>query len=442
MFRGLRGIVGETLTDDIASRYASAFSDLLPSGPILITRDGRASGPQLDAAIQLALRRCDREIYDGGVAATPTTGVFVRHFGCAGAIQISASHNPAEYNGMKLFGGDGRVIPAAQGQLVKQRFDATEHSLTPCSASSGPAKPRSIDSHKPHCDLVLATVDVQRIRDCHFKVLLDSNHGAGGRLGLDLLSKLGCDVTVLGDAADGQFEHLPEPTAENLREVCRQVIVGGSAVGFCQDPDADRLAVIDANGNYVGEEYTLALCVDHFLTQQRGPIVANCSTSRMSQDVAERHGVPFYRSAVGEANVCDEMIKRQAIYGGEGNGGPIDPRVGYVRDSFVGMAQILDAMAAQQKTVSELAASLPQYFIRKTTLSIALDRVSELFDKLQLVFCVAESSRLDGLRFDWPDQWLLVRASNTEPIVRVVAEAASPEAVEQLCEMTRQVVPT
>jgi len=435
---GLRGIVGETLTEQVAARYAVAFAEQLPAGPILVTRDGRASGPQLAGAIQSALSSRGREVYDGNVTATPTTGVLVRYLGCAGAIQITASHNPVEYNGMKLMGGDGRVIPAAQGQLVKQRFDVLDD-VDLAGLTSGGAT-QNVCTDQPHRDLIMETVDVDRIRHARFKVLLDSNHGAGSRLGRSLLRELGCDVTVLGEPADGLFDHLPEPTAENLSGICRQVLDRGAAVGFCQDPDADRLAVIDENGQYTGEEYTLALCVDHVLRQRRGPIVANCSTSRMSQDIAQRHGAPFYRSAVGEANVSDEMKVRQAIFGGEGNGGPIDPRVGYVRDSFVGMALILDAIATQQSSVSELAGALPRYFIEKTTLSIDPRQVSELFDKLELVFCAADASRLDGLRLDWPDQWLLVRASNTEPIIRVVAEAASPDAVQSLCALIHQVV--
>ena len=200
------------------------------------------------------------------------------------------------------------------------------------------------------------------------------------------------------------------------------------------------MAVVDENGQYIGEEYTLALCVDHVLRQNRGPIVTNCSTSRMSQDIAQRHGVVCYRSKVGEAHVCDEMVARQAVFGGEGNGGPIDPRVGYVRDSFVGMALILDAMAEQNQSVSDLVKKLPKYFIQKTTLAIDPCHISALFDKLELVFCVADSSRLDGLRLDWPDQWLLVRASNTEPIVRIIAEASSLQAVQKLCNLTHRVV--
>jgi phosphomannomutase len=259
-------------------------------------------------------------------------------------------------------------------------------------------------------------------------------------LGRRLLEELGCTVTVLGEEPDGQFQHTPEPTAENLVGVLAAVTRAGADVGFCQDPDADRLAVIDEAGRYVGEEYTAAMCVDHVLRHRRGPIVTNCSTSRMSQDVAERYGVPFFRSAVGEANVVDAMLAHDAIFGGEGNGGPIDPRVGLVRDSFVGIALLLDAMAAREMKISQLADELPRYQIVKTKIALTSDKVPVALDALQRHFADAQPDRLDGLRLDWPGCWLLVRASNTESIVRAIAEAQTAEEARRLCEKAHRVL--
>jgi phosphomannomutase len=284
-----------------------------------------------------------------------------------------------------------------------------------------------------HAALVLSTVDVERIRRRRFKVLLDANHGAGSLLGRQLLDKLGCTVTLLGGQPDGQFEHVPEPTAENLAGVLPAVPAQGCDIGFCQDPDADRLAVIDASGRYLGEEYTLAICVEHRLRQTRGPIVTNCSTSRMAQDIAQKQGVPFFRSAVGEANVVDAMLAHDAVLGGEGNGGVIDPRVGLVRDSFVGMALILDAMAGRQLTVAQLADELPRYEIVKTKIPLAREQMPAAIAAVERHFPDAMADRLDGLRLDWPGKWLLLRASNTEPIVRVVAEAPTRAEAERLC---------
>jgi phosphomannomutase len=208
----------------------------------------------------------------------------------------------------------------------------------------------------------------------------------------------------------------------------------GAQIGFCQDPDADRLAVIDETGRPLGEEYTLALCVAHVLGRTPGAVVTNCSTSRMSEDVASQAGVPLYRSAVGEANVAAMMIEHDAVFGGEGNGGPIDPRVGLVRDSFVGMALLLDAMTVTGESIRTLADRLPRYAVEKTKITMAPEDVPAALDVLQRHFAGARADRLDGLRLDWPDRWLLVRASNTEPIVRIVAEAKDPAAARTMCE--------
>lgn len=433
---GLRGIVGESLTPEIAIRYAAAFAGGLLKGPIVVTRDGRGSGEMLAAAVTAAILATGHDVINVGVAATPTTGVLVRQLKAVGGVQISASHNPRQYNGLKLFSAEGRVIPSLPGQQVLERYRAGE---MPWTTVDGIGRmQRCADAESAHLPLVLQRVDVQRIRDCRFSVLLDSNHGAGSLLGRRLLDALGCQITLLGDTPDGEFEHPPEPTAGNLSEVAATIRQTKCHVGFCQDPDADRLAVIDENGRYVGEEYTLALCLDHVLRRTPGPVVTNCATSRMSQDLAEKYGVAFSRSAVGEANVVDEMIARNAIFGGEGNGGPIDPQVGFVRDSFVGMALILDAMAARQQTVGSLVDELPRYSIQKDKVTLPRDRVAEALQAVAQRFADAEVSRLDGVRIDWPKQWLIVRASNTEPIVRIIAEAPTAAEAKSLCDQAAQ----
>ncbi|OHB66801.1 MAG: phosphoglucosamine mutase, partial [Planctomycetes bacterium RBG_13_63_9] len=393
---GLRGIVGETLTPQQAIAYATAFAAEAPEGAIVITRDGRASGDMLAAAIRSGLQAVGRDTVDAGVAATPTTGVLVREGRAGGGIQISASHNPAQYNGMKLFGCDGRVLAAGPGNAVLQRYRRGKTDWAPHDRLG--ALRALADTTSAHLAAVLATVDVPRIRDRGFRVLLDANHGAGGLLGRRLLKELGCRVTLLGEEPSGRFAHPAEPTAENLAGVLSAVPTAGAEVGFCQDPDADRLAVIDESGRYLGEEYTLAMCVDHVLRQRKGSIVTNCSTSRMSQDLADHYGVGFHRSAVGEANVVDAMLEHRAVFGGEGNGGPIDPRVGLVRDSFVGMAQLLDAMARRQMPISALADELPRYHIVKTKIELAREKVPVALEALASRFAEAASDRLDGLR--------------------------------------------
>ena len=443
---GLRGIVGETLTPDVAWRYVAAFSEILPDRPVVVTRDGRANGRQFLQPVAAGLTHArPRKVFDGGIAATPTTGVLVRQNACAGGIQISASHNPAEYNGMKLFWSDGRIVPDTIGKRVLEGYRRLADK-SPGNAKTPPAEFLD-DTVSAHLALVEDVIDLARIRTRRFRVVLDANHGAGSVLGEVLLDQFGCDVTMLGGVPDGKFAHPPEPTVENLTSVLKHVTENRANIGFCQDPDADRLAIIDENGRYLGEEYTLAMCADHVLRQIRGPIVMNCSTSRMTEDVARKYDVPFHRSAVGEANVVDMMLETHAVFGGEGNGGVIDPRVGLVRDSFVGMALVLSAMAARGVAVSELADELPRYAIRKTKVDLPRDRIDDVLDALEHEFPNARADRLDGLRLDWgnPDgsgSWLLVRASNTEPIVRLVAEAPTADGAERLCQEGERVIRT
>jgi phosphomannomutase len=438
---GLRGIIGESLTPAVASRYVAAFASTLKPGPIIVSRDGRSSGPMLAQIVCGTLAACGRKVLYADVAATPTLGVMVRAHLAAGGVQISASHNPQQYNGLKLFNTEGRVLPAEAGAAVLEAYQSAAVNWAPSEQLVPQQQIGDTVTH--HQRLILETIGAQAIAEQKFRVLLDSNAGAGSLMGRRLLGALGCELTLLGGQPTGRFEHLPEPTAENLAGVGQQVVTAGAQVGFCQDPDADRLAIIDETGRYIGEEYTLVLCLDHVLREQKGPIVTNCATSRMATDLAAKYGLTLHRSAVGEANVVDKMLEVGAVFGGEGNGGPIDPRVGLVRDSFVGMALVLDAMAKSHLPVSELVAELPRYTIVKKTANLAQRKLPSLLDAVQSRFADAKPDRLDGLRLDWPDRWLIVRGSNTEPIVRIIAEAPTPAAADELargaCEMAGRV---
>ena len=425
---GLRGIVGESLTPLIAARYIAAFAGTLPPGPIVVGRDGRPSGKMLSQIVCGVLTACGRNVLHADIAATPTIGVLVREHAAAGGVQISASHNPPPYNGLKLFNSAGRVVPAVEGNRVLAAYRAG-HAAWSAAADLGSVT-ALFDTTNLHNHKVFA---IHRAPRTPFRVLLDSNAGAGSVLGRRLLdTSLLCEVIALGGEPTGQFEHPPEPTAENLAGVRQQVVAAGADVGFCQDPDADRLAIIDETGRYIGEEFTLAICVNQVLRHTRGPVVTNCATSRMTEDLAGQYGVPFHRSAVGEANVADKMLEVRAVFGGEGNGGPIDPRVGYVRDSFVGMTLVLAAMAERRMKVSELADELPRYEIVKRPMKLPSERLPAAMAAVERRFSDAKADRLDGLRLDWPDRWLIIRGSNTEPIVRIIAEAPTAAAAEEL----------
>lgn len=453
---GLRGIIGEQLTPWVASRYVAALASSLqltssavspsavsPSAlslsagaAVVVGRDGRSSGSMLAQVVNSTLMACGLRVIDIGVAATPTVGIQVRHNAAVAGIQISASHNPRQYNGLKLFGSDGRVLSKATGEQVLAAYRRGEAHWADV---DGLGSLQCLDDpHAAHAELVLGTVDVAAIAGRGFRVLLDSNHGAGSLLGRQLLSRLGCHFTLLGDTPDGRFAHPPEPLADNLQAVARQVREGNYDIGFCQDPDADRLAVIDEHGNYIGEELTLALCLLQALPKRPGTVVTNCATSGLSAHIAEQHGSRLLQSAVGEANVADLMIAQQAVFGGEGNGGPIDPQVGYVRDSFVGIARILDLLASRQTPLSQVVAGLPKLAIVKDKIDLDTSRLPQLFDLLTAETPDAQPSRLDGLKLQWPDRWLLVRGSNTEPIVRFIAEAPTADGARALCDQARR----
>ncbi len=279
-----------------------------------------------------------------------------------------------------------------------------------------------------------------------FRVVLDACHGAGGRLGAALLDALGCEALILGGTPDGRYDHLPEPTEANLAEFSTTVLKQHAAIGFAQDPDADRLAVVDESGRYIGEELTLALATCRRLEQASGPVVLNLSTSRVTEELARRLGCRVFRTAVGEINVVERMIAENALIGGEGNGGVIDPRIGYVRDSFVAMALILDLMAARGEPISRTASNLPHFAMVKDQYPLpgstpdgssalpAANRIAMLWDRLEAECSTARADRTDGLRLDWPGQWVHIRASNTEPIVRVIAEAELTSTARELAD--------
>ena len=429
---GIRGIIGQGLTPEVVTAFAAALGTAANGGKIAVSRDGRPSGVVLRHAVLAGLLGSGSEVHDLGVTPTPTCGLAVRRLQAAGGLQITASHNPSEWNGLKLFGPDGAVLPSAEGQKIKELFQAGDFHraswnrlgrLTEC--------PSANDWHR---ERVLELVDVPQIRASQFKTFLDANGGAGGPSGQRLLEEFQTRPICHACTADGCFLHEPEPVAENLGDICPLVPRHGAAIGFVLDPDADRLALIDETGRYIGEELTLALALSYRLRQKRGPVVVNMSTSRVNEDIAKQFGCPFHRSAVGEANVVEKMRAVDAVIGGEGNGGVIDPRVGWVRDPFIGMGLILNLLAATGKKLSELVAGLPEYVTVKNKYAVDRERLPRLFAAMSKRWPEARADRLDGLRLDWEDRWVHVRPSNTEPIVRVIAEAPQRAPAEKLCE--------
>ena len=435
---GLRGIIGDGLDPSYLVDFSCAVGTIFGGGPVVLARDGRSTGLMVKHAVISGLLASGCRVLDADIVSTPTCGVLVQELKAAGGLMITASHNPIEWNGLKPFSPAGSVFDQSLGERLLEILTRKAFRLAPwnglgtCEILADPGA--------PHLARVLSLVDVAAIRRWRAKVVLDASHGAGAIHGPRLLAQLGCEVTVLGGTADGQFEHSPEPLEQNLAGLCAEVKRQSADVGFAQDPDADRLAIVDDTGRYIGEELTLALCADHILASHKGPVVVNGSTSRTTADIAARYGCPFHRSYVGEANVAAKMRAVGAIMGGEGNGGLIEPRVGYVRDSFAAMAYVLDGLAAAGRPLSAWVDSLPKYSIVKDKITCPREHVDAACAALKQHFRDAEAAEGDGLRLDWPDRWVQVRASNTEPILRVIAEAPDAVAARKLCSEALELV--
>jgi len=429
---GIRGIIGESLTPEIACRFAAALGTDLNGGRVALGRDGRPSGDMLRKAVVAGLLSTGCDVDDLGIVPTPTVGIGVRSLGAAGAIQITASHNPAPWNGLKLFGPDGAVLPAAEGERVKALFESGEFRRAAWDGLGTLRTPPNVTDE--HLRLVLDAVSPSLIAGRGLRVFLDGNGGAGGPLGVQLLSELGCEVVQHHCESDGDFVHEPEPTPAHLVDVAPWVAQSGSAIGFVLDPDSDRLALIDETGNCVSEELTLALAVKYRLRQHRGPVAINLSTTKAIEDIAAEAGCQCYSSAVGEANVVALMRETNAAIGGEGNGGVIDPRIGWVRDPFIGMSLILSLMAEEKKPLSALISELPQYSMLKTKFAVPKEKLPAALAAMRAHWPAAKANTVDGLRLDGPDWWLQARSSNTEPVVRIIAEARSEADAKRLCD--------
>jgi phosphomannomutase len=414
----------------VATEYAQAFGSYLGGGKVIIGRDSRPSGAMLAHAVMAGLASTGCDPIDIGLAATPTTGLLVRQLSAAGGVEITASHNPADWNGIKLFHREGRVLNGGEGEQVKKLFETKRFTESRWDAIGKPS--RHGDPHAGHLTRILALVEAEAIRRRVYHIVLDSNHGVGGILGSRLLTALGCRVTALGGSPDGAFEHPPEPVPENLLALCRAVRERQAHVGFAQDPDGDRLAIVDETGRAVGEEYTVSLVVDHVLKKAAGPVVVNLSTTKAIDEIAANRKVKVERTPVGEANVVEQMIKRRAVIGGEGNGGVIHPQIVYVRDSFVAMALVLEAMALNDSPVSHLVRRLPQFSIVKQRMEVNQAKLPAALRKLASKHKKAKRNDDDGLRLDWGDRWVHVRPSNTEPIARIIAEAPNESDAREL----------
>ncbi|MBN2180968.1 MAG: phosphoglucosamine mutase [Sedimentisphaerales bacterium] len=424
---GMRGIIGENLTASVAVEYGGAFGTFLKeSNPdsrlsVCIGTDSRPSGQMLKSAVTAGLTGAGVDVIDLGLVTTPCVGISLRQLGCAGGVVITASHNPIRYNGIKLLLSNG-IAPSPEVTAKIRQIYFDKKIIFADSTDCGKVTCDDMADDR-HISKLLAIIDKEKIANRKFKVALDSVNGSGGRVTKKLLAELGCEVFAVNEEPTGLFPHNPEPTAANLADFCRTVKAEGVDIGFAQDPDADRLAIVDENGSYIGEEYTLALAAKYIFSKKTGKAAANLSTSRMIDDIARNAGGSVIRTPVGEANVASAMLDNDCIIGGEGNGGVIDLRVGPIRDSLVGIALVLQLMAETGKSISELAGEIGGYYMSKEKFSANQELARRILDSAKKVFTGAKLDATDGCRFDFDDGWLHIRPSNTEPVMRVIVEA-------------------
>ncbi len=366
---GVRGIVGESLTPQLCASLAQAFGTYVSGGPVIVGRDSRASGEMVKGAILSGLLSVGCRPVDIGICPTPSIMLYAKEDRASGAIEITASHNPSEWNGLKFINSEGLFLDSIQVKEFLDIYHQGEFSLV--DVDSHHAIRIEQDAVLLHLNKLLSYFDVEAIRSRHFRVVVDCCNGAGAMLSRRYLEALGCTVIAINDVPDGAFAHPPEPLPENITGLCRQVVTDAATVGFVQDADADRLAVVNERGEPMGEDMTLIIAVRHILGRRRGTVVTNLSASRAIDDVAGEFGVPVIRTRIGEINVVEKMIQlgREVALGGEGNGGVIIPDVHPCRDSFTAMGVILEAMAATGKSISQIAAECPAYCLLKDKIS-------------------------------------------------------------------------
>jgi phosphomannomutase len=430
---GIRGVVGEFLTPALACSFGQAFATYVGVGRVVVGRDTRTTGEMLQHAVQCGLLSAGCEVIDVGILPTPTIQMYVASSHSRGGIAVTASHNPPEYNALKLFNAEGLFFNNYErNELIdlyhQSDFREAVNSQIRDVRTEREAPPRL------HLERVLRNVDVDRVKRRRFRVALDAVNGAGSVMTPGFLSStLGCDLHAMSVDPTKPFPRVAEPRPDTLGDLAALVSRDKCELGFAQDPDADRLAVVDEHGYVLDNDDVLALVVDVALARLPGDVVVNLTTSSVIDDVAARYGRKVYRTPVGEANVVEMMQAVHAVIGGEGsNGGIIFPSVHLCRDSYTGMAFLLDRMAETGKSISQLAAELPKYHRRLGKVAYEHGRLGPLMQALEDSFPEAALDRSDGLKLIWPDAWIHVRASNTEPLLRLAAESKSEEDMEAL----------
>jgi len=438
---GVRGLVDDGFDEAVVERYVRGLHQLLEPGPLVLARDTRPSGPRFHEVARKTLLSLGRPLLDCGIVPTPTAQWMVKATSAAGGVIITASHNPIAWNALKFMGREGLFLDQEQHRRLLEILE--KESETP--GAAGKAQLQDVkDAVERHVKstLTLEGVNPAAVRERRFKVVVDTVNGAAYQALPELLRALGCEVEELYCRPTGEFRRPPEPLPESLRDLSQRVTTLGADLGLATDPDGDRLALVDERGRPVGEENTIVLAAYQVLQRvvpgDHRPVVTNLSTTRALDDIAAKFGRRVLRTPVGEIHVARKMQEVGAIIGGEGNGGVIYPPSHYGRDSLVGSALVLSLLAETGKLLSQIVDELPQYVIVKMKLETPHTTPRELVQRLAERYSEANPDLQDGIKLSWQDRWVHVRASNTEPILRIFAEAPDAKAAQELAQRFRE----
>ena len=448
---GIRGTIGgrtgDTLNPLDIVKFTTAYATFIrrsghsQSNTIVVGRDARISGEMVKNIVCGTLMGVGYDVINIGLATTPTTELAVTMSGAAGGIIITASHNPRHWNALKLLNEKGEFLTAADGAEVLTIADKEDFEYADVDRLGTYTEDDSFDARHIDAVMALKLVDAEAIRAAKFKVAVDAINSVGGVILPKLFDRLGVEYTFLNAEPTGDFAHNPEPLEKNLTSIMELMRGGGYDLGVVVDPDVDRLAFIDENGKMFGEEYTLVSVADYVLSNTKGNTVSNLSSTRALRDVTEKHGGTYTAAAVGEVNVTTKMKEVGAVIGGEGNGGVIYPESHYGRDALVGIALFLSSIAQKKISVSQLRKTYPEYFIAKNRIDLKPETdIDAILAKVKEMYKDEQVNDIDGVKIDFPDKWVHLRKSNTEPIIRVYSEAATMEEADELGKKIMEVV--
>ena len=430
---GIRGIYGESLTPDLAVKFAAKFGTICGKGKIIIGRDSRTTGEALMHAIVSGLLSVGCDVVNLGVVSTPTVLLAVEESDAMGGLAITASHNPQNWNAFKLVDHNGMFFFPERAEAYKQSLETPVEYADWDKMGKYEEDTQATERHLKKI-LSIPYLNIEEIKEKKFKVVVDSVNGAGGLISPQLLKALGCEVIEMNSEPTGHFAHVAEPLKENLTDLCRVVKEQKADIGFATDPDVDRLAIVDNKGEYIGEEFSLILAEKFVLPINPGDIVLNLSSSMTSDDIAREYGVNVHRTKVGEINVGKKMKEIKAPIGGEGNGGIIVPEVHYTRDAPAGMAIILALLAKESRPLSEIVNDIPHYYFHKAKIETKAELLDPIIENAHRIYADFEKDLQDGLKIIGKDFWIHIRKSGTEPIIRVYVESPSLERSKEIAE--------